>query len=108
MQNEKLYREFQNLERKIQLLLNENKNLKDELAQSKNENQMLEEDMKSQKAQLDSFQSKMKMNKIANNMIISEDDSVQLKVQIDDYIKKIEKCIAHLAKWNKYKWQNYQ
>ena len=41
MPSEKLYREFQNLERKIQLLVNENRRLQDELSQSVSENQIL-------------------------------------------------------------------
>lgn len=97
MPSEKLYREFQNLERKIQLALSENKRLKDELSQSENENQVLKSKMESQQANLSTFQNQMKMSKIVNNMIVSEEDSVQLKAQIDGYIKEIDKCIAHLA-----------
>lgn len=97
MPSEKLYREFQNLERKIQLVLSENKRLKDELSQSENENQVLKSKMESQQANLSTFQNQMKMSKIVNNMIVSEEDSVQLKAQIDGYIKEIDKCIAHLA-----------
>ena len=97
MPSEKLYREFQNLERKIQLVLNENKRLKDELAQSESENQILKSRMESQEANLHSFQNQMKISKIVGNKIVSEEDSAQLKAQIDGYIKEIDKCIAHLA-----------
>ncbi|GAB4244053.1 MAG: hypothetical protein Tsb0034_22140 [Ekhidna sp.] len=97
MPSEKLYREFQNLERKIQLVLNENQRLKDELAQSDSENQILKSQLENQQANLSSFQNQIKMSKIVNNMIVNEEESAQLKQQIDGYIKEIDKCIAHLA-----------
>ena len=97
MPSEKLYREFQNLERKIQLVLTENKRLKDDLAQSEADNQVLKSKLENQQANLNTFQSQMKMNKIANNMTVEDEESAQLKAQIDGYIKEIDKCIAHLA-----------
>ena len=97
MPSEKLYREFQNLERKIQLVLNENKQLKDELNSTRQENGTLKEKMKSQEANLNSFQDQMKINKLVNNKVVSDGDSAQLKETIDGYIKEIDKCIAHLA-----------
>jgi len=97
MPSEKLYREFQSLERKIQLLVNENKRLRDELSQSESDNQILKSKMESQQAHLNSFQDQMKMSKIVNNMVVKGDESAQLKAQIDGYIKEIDKCIAHLA-----------
>ena len=97
MPSEKLYREFQNLERKIQLLVNENKRLHDELLQSESENQVLKSKMENQQVHLNSFQDQMKMNKIVNNMIVNGEETAQLKAQIDGYIREIDKCIAHLA-----------
>ncbi|WP_144017431.1 hypothetical protein [Ekhidna lutea] len=97
MPSEKLYREFQNLERKIQLVINENKQLKDELTSARKENGNLKEKMESHEANLNTFQSKMNINKLANNMVVSEGDSAQLKETIEGYIKEIDKCIAHLA-----------
>ena len=79
------------------MVLNENKRLKDELAQSESENQILKSRMESQEANLHSFQNQMKISKIVGNKIVSEEDSAQLKAQIDGYIKEIDKCIAHLA-----------
>jgi len=97
MPSEKLYREFQHLERKIHLLLNENKRFRDELTQSQSENQILQSRMRHQKANLDAVQNQMKMSRIADNMIVSDEDSATLKAQIDGYIKELDKCIAHLA-----------
>lgn len=97
MPSEKLYREFQNLERKIQLVVNENKRLKEELDHSQNENGTLKEKMESQQVSLSTFQDQMKINKLTNNMVVSGEDSVLLKETIDGYIREIDKCIAHLA-----------
>lgn len=97
MPSETLYRELQNLERKIQLVLNENKRLKDELSQSKFENRGLIEHIDSQKTNLSHVQNQMKVNKIVNSTGVSAGDSAQLKGVIDGYVKEIDKCIAHLA-----------
>jgi hypothetical protein len=97
MPSETLYRELQNLERKIQLVLNENKRLKDDLSQSKFENRSLIEQIDSQKTNLSHVQNQMKVSKIVNNTGVSAGDSAQLKEVIDGYVKEIDKCIAHLA-----------
>lgn len=97
MPSETLYRELQNLERKIQLVLNENKRLKDELSRSKFENKSLNEQINSQKTSLSHVQNQMKVNKIVNSTGVSAGDSAQLKEVIDGYVKEIDKCIAHLA-----------
>ncbi|MEM6735346.1 MAG: hypothetical protein AAGC64_11505 [Bacteroidota bacterium] len=97
MPSEKLYREFQNLERKVQLLVNENKRLREELSQSESKNHILRSKMEDQQAHLSTFQDQIKMNKIVNNMVVSEKESAELRVQIDGYLKQIDKCIAHLA-----------
>ena len=97
MPNEQLYREIQNLERKILLILSENKKLKDDLSQIKNENEHLKSKVESQLTNISSFQNQMKISKIVNNMIASEGDSGELKETIEGYIKEIDKCIAHLA-----------
>ena len=97
MPSETLYRELQHLERKIQLVLNENKRLKDEISQSKFENKRLNKQMESQSANLSTVQNQMKVNKIVNSTGVSAGDSAQLKEVIDGYVKEIDKCIAHLA-----------
>ena len=98
MLSEKLYKEFQELVRKIHLLLNENKRLREELRQSQSENQILQSKIKNQKVNLDAVQNDRKMNKIIDNMIVGEEESAMLKAQIDSYVKELDKCIAYLAK----------
>ena len=97
MPNEQLYREIQNLERKIQLVLSDNLKLKEDLSQSQSENQVLKSKVESQKTNIDTFQDQMKASKLVNNTAVDGRDSDELKVKLDSYIKEIDKCIAHLA-----------
>lgn len=97
MPQEKLYREFQQLERKIQLILNENIQLKEKLHHSEYQNQVLNGKIEEQGQHLDNFRNQVKMSKIVNGITTSEGDSAQLKQTLDKYIKEIDKCIAHLA-----------
>ena len=97
MPNEQLYRELQNLERKIQLVINENNKLKEDLHKTREEKDLLKAKMESQQANLDTFQNKMKISKLVDNMIVSEGNATELKSRIDEYIKEIDKCITHLA-----------
>lgn len=97
MPNDTLYREFERLERKIQLILNENKQLKERLAHSHVQNAQLKDKLGQQESSLDNFRNQMKMSKIVNSITTSEGDSAQLKSMLDNYIKEIDKCIAHLA-----------
>ncbi len=97
MPNEQLYRELQNLERKIQLVLTENKRLKEDLYRVKEEKNELKAQLESQKDNIDSFQNQMKISKIANSMVVGELDSAKLKEEIEGYIREIDNCIAHLA-----------
>lgn len=97
MPSEKLYRAFQDLERKIHILVRDNGRLQDELAQSKNENQILQSKMAQHKAHLDSMHNQKNISKIVDGMTVGEEKAEELKVQIDSYIKEIDRCIAHLA-----------
>lgn len=97
MPNDLLYREFQQLERRIKMLLNENRQLKEKLISSENQNQNLKSQIGSQQDSLEDFRNQMKMSKIVNSITISEGESAQLKNTLDQYIKEVDKCIAHLA-----------
>lgn len=97
MPNDTLYREFEQLERKIHMILNENKRLKEKLAHSETQNGVLKEKIEKQETNLDTFRNQMKMSKIVGSITKGEGDSAALKSTLDNYIKEIDKCIAHLA-----------
>ena len=89
MNKEQLHQNLSSLERKIGLLLNEHKLLREELEGVKNENAKDE--------QVSNFQNSMKISKIAN-IADTEGDPTELRKKIDEYIKEIDLCIAHLSK----------
>lgn len=95
--HQSLNNELVSLERKIKLLLNEHQLLKEEIEQLKQENQELKLDMHSKNEKLDDFQNKIKISKIVGSMVADGEDTSDLKEIINDYIKEIDKCIAHLG-----------
>jgi regulator of replication initiation timing len=98
MDQEALKTSLNGLERKILVLLNEHKTLKDELKGVKLENHELKADLKKRDDQLSHFKNQIKITKIVDQ-INPEDGSVsELKRKVDEYIREIDKCIAHLSR----------
>ena len=86
------------LERKLVVLLNEHKSLKHEVTGLKSENTELRQHLRQREEQLGSFKNQIKITKIVDN-IHPEDGSVsELKKTVDEYIREIDKCIAHLSR----------
>ena len=98
MDQESLKTNLNGLERKIMMLLNEQKSLKDEIRTIKLENHELRTDLRKRDEQLANFKNQIKITKIVDN-IHAEDGSVsELRKTVDDYIREIDKCIAHLSR----------
>ena len=98
MNQELLKTNLSGLERKILVLVNEHKNLKEELKGLKRENQELKEGIRARDEQITGFHNQLKITKIVDS-INPEDGSVsELKKKVDDYIREIDKCIAHLSR----------
>jgi len=97
MNREKLNLSLSNLERKVKFLLNNFKDLKQELTIAKSENQELKEIIRKKDDQIIDFQNKYKISKIVTNIRDGEDDASELKNQINEYIREIDKCIMHLS-----------
>ena len=97
MDQELLKSNLSGLERKIVMLLNEHKNLKDQVQQLKNENQNLKENIQNKDVQLEGFKNKIKFTRIADRIHPEDGDVAELKKKVDDYIREIDKCIAHLS-----------
>ena len=72
--------------------------MKDEVAGLKVENQELKSNLRGRDEQLLNFRNQIKITKIVDN-INPEDGSVsELKKKVDEYIREIDKCIAHLSR----------
>ena len=98
MEAEVLKANLNGLERKLIVLLNEHKNLKQEVNGLKTENSELRQLIKQRDDQLGGFKNQIKITKIVD-YISPEDESVsELKKKVDDYIREIDKCIAHLGR----------
>lgn len=98
MELEVLKNNLNGLERKLIVLLNEHKGLKSEVSQLKNENQLLRQSLRDREDQLGNFRNQIKISKLVDN-IHPEDGSVsELRKTVDDYIREIDKCIAHLSR----------
>ena len=97
MDQEVLKSNLNGLERKILVLLNEHKSVKSEVAGLKSENLELKKSLKVREEQLSNFKNQIKITKIVD-YINPEDGSVsELKRKVDEYIREIDKCIAHLS-----------
>ena len=97
MNREKLNLSLSNLERRVKFLLNNFKDLKQELSNAKSENQELKDVIRKKEDQIIDFQNKYKISKIVRNIRDGEEDASELKNQINEYIREIDKCIMHLS-----------
>lgn len=97
MSNDNLKQELATLERKVKLLISEHQKLKEELVTSKRENDQLKSQLSVKQGELSNFQNKFKISKLVGNMVVEKEDTKELKVVLDEYIKEIDKCIAHLG-----------
>jgi hypothetical protein len=98
MDQELLKTNLNGLERKIMVLVTEHRNLKEELKGIKNENQQLKAAVKSRDEQIASFHNQLKITKIVDNLNPEDGSVLELKKKVDEYIREIDKCIAHLSR----------
>lgn len=86
------------LERKILVLLNDHKTLKDEIRSLKLENHELRTDLRKRDEQLSNFKNQIKITKIVDNINPDTEGVAELKRKVDEYIREIDKCIAHVSR----------
>jgi hypothetical protein len=98
MDQEVLKANLSGLERKLMVLVNEHKNLKEELKAIKSENLELRTEMRARDEQISGFHNQLKITKIVDNLHPEDGSVLELKKKVDDYIREIDKCIAHLSR----------
>ncbi len=98
MDQELLKTNLSGLERKILVLVAEHKNLKEELKGLKRENQELKEAVRARDEQIAGFHNQLKITKIVDSINPEDGSASELKKKVDDYIREIDKCIAHLSR----------
>src|SRR5690606_13992509 len=98
MDQEVLKANLNGLERKLLVLINEHKSLKEEIKTLKNENQELQAAIKIRDEQIAGFHNQLKITKIVDNLHPEDGSVSELKKKVDEYIREIDKCIAHLSR----------
>jgi hypothetical protein len=98
MDQELLKTNLNGLERKILVLLNEHKTLKDEVRSLKLENHDLKSSLRGRDDQMVNFKNQIKITKIADNINPDDGSVIELRKKVDEYIREIDKCIAHLSR----------
>lgn len=97
MEQYNLQTELSLLEEKIKKLLEERKSLKLEIIDLKKDKAALRDAAEKKAEEINNFQNQIKISKIVDSMAV-EDNATELKYKINEYIKDIDKCIAHLSK----------
>jgi regulator of replication initiation timing len=67
---------------------------KDELAKLNTE---LKTEIKGLEVRVANFQNQDKITKIVTNTTVEREESTELKNKLNEYIREIDKCIAHLS-----------
>ena len=98
MDRELLKANLNGLERKLLVLISEHKSLQDELKNLKSENLQLKSAIKVRDEQITSFHNQLKITKIVDNLNPEDGSVLELKKKVDEYIREIDKCIAHLSR----------
>jgi hypothetical protein len=98
MDQELLKSNLHGLERKLLVLINEHKTLKEQVKVLKTENHELKTAMRTRDEQIAGFHNQLKITKIVDNLHPENGSVSELKKKVDDYIREIDKCIAHLSR----------
>lgn len=98
MDQETLKANLSGLERKILVLLNDHKSLKDEVRSLKLENHELKTGIRARDEQIANFKNQIKITKIVDYIDPEDGSNSELKKKVDEYIREIDKCIAHLSR----------
>lgn len=97
MNQKSLISEMSALERKVELLVSRQQSLREELKQLREENGMLRSVIEEKDEQINHFQKTLKLSKIVDTAVADQTDTTELKRTINEYIRKIDKCIAQLS-----------
>lgn len=97
MKKEAVILQLQRLEVKLQDLLEEHREIKQQLLLSRDTNAQLKQTILQQNEELKNFQNQLKISKIVTSIAEGTPHLPELRLKINEYIKEIDKCIAHLS-----------
>ncbi len=97
MATETIDTKLQSLENNIKSLIRAHNSEKEAKDQLQLKNNLLQEEVEGLKRQLTDFQNQYKIAKIVSSTTVEKEESTELKHKLNEYIKEIDRCIAHLS-----------
>ena len=97
MDSKNLYSGLELLDSKIKLLVNSYEAIRLEVNKLREENKRLQGIVDNKESEINDFQNRDKISKIVEGIGEEREDTTELKSMITDYVKEIDKCIAHLS-----------
>lgn len=98
MNKDRLNSELQMLERKVRLLLSQYLQLKKAHENLKRENTDLQATLVEKDRLIGEFQNRIKISTIVDHLIVGEKETREVKKQIDEFIREIDRCIDQLTR----------
>lgn len=97
MEKLRLAEKLKGLQKQSMALVDAHQRLKRENQDLISQNSKLKAEVDSLGGQLADFQNQDKITKIVSNTTVEKEESAELKYKLNEYIKEIDRCIAHLS-----------
>lgn len=97
MSAESFDQRIEKIEQLVVRLVQEHERLKDEIERLKKEKEDLNSLLSSKDEEINYFQNQEKITKIVSSVTDGTPAQTDLKLLINEYIREIDKCIAHLS-----------
>ncbi|PIQ48566.1 MAG: hypothetical protein COW03_09480 [Cytophagales bacterium CG12_big_fil_rev_8_21_14_0_65_40_12] len=92
-----LFERLENLETQLKKLVEQHSQLRLQRDELVAKNSLLNKEILDLKGQVANFQNQDKITKIVTNTTVEKEESTELKHKLNEYIREIDKCIAHLS-----------
>ncbi|MFT6971807.1 MAG: regulator of replication initiation timing [Roseivirga sp.] len=92
-----LFDRLAKVEDQLKKLVQQHILLRDEKEVLAKNNIQLKTEINNLKGEVINFKSQDKITKIVNNTTVEREESTELKHKLNEYIREIDKCIAHLS-----------
>lgn len=97
MTNNPIDQKLSGLEKRVNDLIKAYQLEKSKRSELEQTNLALKGEVEAMEAKLADFQNQYKIAKIVSSTTVEKDESVELKNKLNEYIKEIDRCIAHLS-----------
>lgn len=92
-----LFERLGNVETQLKKLVEQHSQLRLQRDELVAKNSLLNKEILDLKGQVANFQNQDKITKIVTNTTVEKEESTELKHKLNEYIREIDKCIAHLS-----------